>query len=150
MIEKFNKLILIFLFLSSCGYTTIYSKNNQNINVEVLSFSGDKRINYRLIQKLENNKNSNSESIKIKINTDYEKKEVSKNSAGKILNFELKANINFEVSIKDKNSKFSISENFMIENFDDEFLELNYENKIKDNMVETIYQRLIIQLIRLQ
>ena len=53
MIEKFNKLILIFLFLSSCGYTTIYSKNNQNINVEVLSFSGDKRINYRLIQKLE-------------------------------------------------------------------------------------------------
>ena len=148
MIKKLSKFITIFLFLSNCGYTPIYSNQDENINIEVLSFNGDNRINYRLIQKLERNRNANSNIFKIKIITDYKKEGASKDATGKIENFEITATINFEISNKDKNSKFSFSENFVMENFDDEFSELNYENKIKDNIVDTIYQKLIIQLIR--
>lgn len=148
MIKKFSKLIIIFLFLSNCGYTPIYSNVDNDINIEVLSFSGDKRINSRLLQKLKRNKNSNSETFKIEIVTQYKKQELSRDLTGNIESYELNVTIDFEVSTTDKNSKFSISENFIMENFNDEFSELNYENKIKDNTVDLIYQKLINRLIR--
>lgn len=150
MFKKFSKLIIIFLFLSNCGYTPIYSNQKSDINIEVLNFTGDNRINSRLLQKLKRNKNSNTEAFKTKFVTQYKKQEVSRNLAGEIESFELNITINFEVSTIDKDSKFSISENFIMENFNDEFSELNYENKIKDNAVDLIYQKLINRLIRLK
>lgn len=150
MFKKFSKLIIIFLFLSNCGYTPIYSTKKSDINIEVLNFTGDNRINSRLLQKLKRNKNSNTEAFKTKFVTQYKKQEVSRNLAGEIESFELNITINFEVSTIDKDSKFSISENFIMENFNDEFSELNYENKIKDNAVDLIYQKLINRLIRLK
>ena len=117
MFKKFSKLIIIFLFLSNCGYTPIYSNQKSDINIEVLNFTGDNRINSRLLQKLKRNKNSNTEAFKTKFVTQYKKQEVSRNLAGEIESFELNITINFEVSTIDKDSKFSISENFIMENF---------------------------------
>ena len=49
--------LLLFLFLSSCGYEAIYSKKNSknyNFFISKLSFTGDRDLNLRMKEKLNN------------------------------------------------------------------------------------------------
>ena len=49
--------LLLFLFLSSCGYEAIYSKKNSknyNFFISKLNFAGDRDINLRMKERLNN------------------------------------------------------------------------------------------------
>jgi len=77
-------LLLLFLFLTSCGYTPIYSsKENNRLNISVENYEGDNDVNFKLISKLRTHKNLNTEEFKIKIKTDYKKTDLSKDITGK-------------------------------------------------------------------
>ena len=148
MIKKKLLIFILFLLVSNCDYEPLYSIKNDPLNIEVLSYEGNVGINSRLVQRLKRYKNSNFELNKISIKTEYIKKDSSKNSEGKTESYELIATTEFNVSKSDQNKTIIISENFVMENFDDEFEELNYENTIKDNISYSIIQKLIIQLNR--
>ena len=63
--------LLLFLFLSSCGYEAIYSKKNSknyNFFINKLSFVGDRDINLRMKEKLNNyTLNEKNKSFALKI-----------------------------------------------------------------------------------
>jgi hypothetical protein len=149
MIKKnFIKIIFIFL-LASCGYSPMLSTmDNKILNIEVVSHEGDKEINQVLRSKFKIHRNENEELIKISINSSYKKKDLSKNLTGKVEDYKIKATTSFKV-IRNKNEKnFSFSEEYTIENFDDDLEERNYEKKIRRNVAKINYQKLMLQLYK--
>ncbi len=149
MIKKnFIKIIFVFL-LASCGYSPMLSTmDNKILNIEVVSHEGDKEINQVLRSKFKIHRNENEELIKISINSSYKKKDLSKNLAGKVEDYKIKATTSFKV-IRNKNEKnFSFSEEYTIENFDDDLEERNYEKKIRRNVAKINYQKLMLQLYK--
>ena len=150
MIKKnFIKIIFIFL-LASCGYSPMLSTmDNKILNIEVVSHEGDKEINQVLRSKLKFHRNENEELIKISINSSYKKKDLSKNLTGKVVDYKIETTTSFIVSRNKNEKNFSFSEEYTIKNFDDNFEERNYEKKIRRNVANINYQKLMLQLYKL-
>lgn len=150
MIKKnFIKIIFIFL-LASCGYSPMLSTmDNKILNIEVVSHEGDKEINQVLRSKLKFHRNENEELIKISINSSYNKKDLSKNLTGKVEDYKIETTTSFIVSRNKNEKNFSFSEEYTIKNFDDDFEERNYEKKIRRNVANINYQKLMLQLYKL-
>ena len=149
MIKKnFIKIIFIFL-LASCGYSPMLSTmDNKILNIEVVSHEGDKEINQVLRSKLKFHRNENEELIKISINSSYKKKDLSKNLTGKVEDYKIETTTSFIVSRNKNEKNFSFSEEYTIKNFDDDFEERNYEKKIRRNVANINYQKLMLQLYK--
>ena len=152
MIKKICFISIVFLLITNCGFSPIYSSNkNQNINIEIIDYEGDTDINYTIRSRLMLHKNNeNVKLFKIKINTKYEKNDLTKDAAGNIESYELKATSEFSIKRGDLTRKISITEKFTMENFSDDFEENNYEKKIKENFAVNIYQKLIIQILQIK
>tara|TARA_S200000501_G_scaffold85396_1_gene78045 strand:+ start:176 stop:637 length:462 start_codon:yes stop_codon:yes gene_type:complete len=150
MIKKnFIKIIFIFL-LASCGYSPMLSTmDNKILNIEVVSHEGDKEINQVLRSKFKIHRNENEELIKISINSSYKKKDLSKNLTGKVEDYKIETTTSFIVSRNKNEKNFSFSEEYTIKNFDDDFEERNYEKKIRRNVANINYQKLMLQLYKL-
>ena len=150
MIKKnFIKIIFIFL-LASCGYSPMLSTmDNKILNIEVVSHEGDKEINQVLRSKFKIHRNENEELIKISINSSYKKKDLSKNLAGKVEDYKIKATTSFIVSQNKNEKNYSFSEEYTIKNFDDDFEERNYEKKIRKSVANINYRKLMLQLYKL-
>ena len=150
MIKKnFIKIIFIFL-LASCGYSPMLSTiDNKKLNIEVISHEGDKEINQVLRSKFKIHRNENEELIKISINSSYTKKDLSKNLTGKVEDYKIETTTSFIVSRNKNEKNFSFSEEYTIKNFDDDFEERNYEKKIRRNVANINYQKLMLQLYKL-
>ena len=149
MIKKnFIKIIFIFL-LASCGYSPMLSTmDNKILNIEVISHEGDKEINQVIRSKLKIHRNENEELIKISINSSYNKKDLSKNLTGKVEDYKIETTTSFIVSRNKNEKNFSFSEEYTIKNFDDDFEERNYEKKIRRNVANINYQKLMLQLYK--
>jgi hypothetical protein len=149
MIKKnFIKIIFIFL-LASCGYSPMLSTmDNKILNIEVVSHEGDKEINQVLRSKFKIHRNENEELIKISINSSYKKKDLSKNLTGKVEDYKIETTTSFIVSRNKNEKNFSFSEEYTIKNFDDDFEERNYEKKIRRNVANINYQKLMLQLYK--
>jgi len=151
MIKKKLLSLTLFLFLTSCDYTPLYSNKIMNkINIEVLSYEGDREINSNLISKLKNITNPEGELYKIIIFTKYEKTTLTNNLAGEPEEYQLKSTINFTIMKNNLEKKFSITENFVMKNFSDDFEERNYETNIKNTMTNLIYNKLLLQIKKLK
>ena len=150
MIKKnFIKIIFIFL-LASCGYSPMLSTmDNKILNIEVISHEGDKEINQVIRSKLKIHKNENEELIKISINSSYNKKDLSKNLTGKVVDYKIETTTSFIVSRNKNEKNFSFSEEYTIKNFDDDFEERNYEKKIRKSVANINYRKLMLQLYKL-
>ena len=149
MIKKnFIKIIFIFL-LASCGYSPMLSTmDNKILNIEVVNHEGDKEINQVLRSKFKIHRNENEELIKISINSSYNKKDLSKNLTGKVVDYKIETTTSFIVSRNKNEKNFSFSEEYTIKNFDDDFEERNYEKKIRRNVANINYQKLMLQLYK--
>jgi len=143
--------LLLFLFLTSCGYTPIYSsRDNNRLNISVENYQGDNDINFKIVSNLRIHKNLSTEEFKINIKTDYTKKDLSKDIAGKVQDYELTISSIFKINYLDTERNFTINETFTMKNLDDDFEERNYEKTIKENLANSIYQKLMIQLLKIE
>ena len=143
-------IIFVFLFFSNCGFEPIYSVNNERLNIEVKSYEGDNITNLKILSKLRTHKNNNSKLFIIKFITDYEKKDLTKDTSGKVQNYQLNFSTKFIVVSDGKEREFTFNEKFIMKNFEDDFEGRNYENDIKENIANLIYQKLMIQLARIE
>ena len=135
--------------LASCGYSPMLSTmDNKILNIEVVSHEGDKEINQVLRSKFKIHRNENEELIKISINSSYKKKDLSKNLTGKVEDYKIETTTSFIVSRNKNEKNFSFSEEYTIKNFDDDFEERNYEKKIRRNVANINYQKLMLQLYK--
>ena len=149
MMLKILRYSFLLIFITSCGYTPIYSNlNNKNINIQVEKVNGNKNINKLIVQKLSRYQSKNSEKVyNVKINSNYEKLILTKNTAGNATNFRLSINVQFITKINDNMEEFEFTEKFDMKKGDTIFEEEKYENNIINDMTNIIVQRFISQLI---
>jgi len=142
---------ILLIFLSSCGYEAIYSvKNTKNYNFSIskLSFFGNREINLKLKQKLNNyTRETKDINFTLKITSTSEKIILAKNVAGDSANFKINAIVNIDVFNKDKlKNNFIITETFSYGNNSNKFELKSYETEIKKNLADTIAEKLIFKL----
>ena len=142
---------LFLLFLSSCGYDAIYSKknfSNNNFSISKLNLIGDRDINLKIKQKLNNytfiQKDKN---FTLNISSTSEKTIVAKNTSGDSTIFKIIITVSAEIVLKDGNkNNMEIVESFTYNNNLDKFDLKKYEREIKRNLAETATNNLISKL----
>lgn len=153
MIKKFIIYIIISFFLYSCGFQPIYvNKNKSDLKIEKINFSGDRLINNYL--KLYFKRYTNNESNKvliIDVKSEYDKKTLSKDKTGNVVDYELVIKADFNITLNGKFIKtIRLSDKFIMQKNLDKYEEQNYENSIKQNFANSLYEKVIIQLTGLQ
>ena len=153
--KKKKFLLLFFLFLSCCGYDAIYSKKNSinyNFSISELNFIGDRDINLKMKERLNSyTLNKKDKDFKIKISSNTAKAVAAKDTTGDATSFKNTVIINVEISKNDKLiNGFVMSESFNYNNSSDKISLKRYEREIKNNLAQTISEKLIFKLSNIQ
>ena len=147
-----NIAILTFvLFLSHCGYSSIY-KNQQSLDFQfnIIKTEGDYEMNNLIKNEIKLYTNTDSQKIyNIKINTDYKKEVLTKNSSGVITDYNLTTTSEVSINLKDQNKIFEFEESINIKNQSDTFEQNIYEKNIKRNFASSIREKLISTILSL-
>ena len=148
-----NIILIIFLFfIYSCGYTTVFKNvGDQDFQIIITDMQGDRKMNNLI--KNEINLYSNKDSINkfdVRVETEYEKLILTKDSAGLITDYELSINSMFIIYFNEKSKKVTFDETINIKNRSDTFEQDSYENNIKINFASSIREKLISEIITLQ
>ncbi len=140
--------LLLFLLLLQCGYQPIYNKENlSNVNITVGETKGDSSLNNLINSRLKRYSSSETDKIyTIDVNTSFSKSILSKDAAGKATKLKLSAKMNFKVIFDEKSQNYLFEESINIDNLSDKFEQNNYENIIKNNFVDTVINKLLIEL----
>ena len=150
MLNKIFILILLF-FLSSCGYEAIHSKKNLvnfNFSISELNFTGDRRVNLKIKEKLNiYTSTKKNKSFILKVSTSAEKIVLAKDAAGDPTNFKSTIKINVQILTENNfEQNFQVIENFNYNNVINKFELTRYEREIVDNLTETAVDKLIFRL----
>ena len=154
MLQK-QIILLLLLLLSSCGYEAIYSKKNSvnyDFTVSDLSFVGDRTVNLKIKEKLNNYVyGKKDKDFILRISSTSEKIILSKNTAGDATSFKNSISINVEVLMNNKfKNNFIILESFNYNNISNKFNLKQYEADIKNNLAEAASDKLIFKLSKIQ
>lgn len=155
MIKKLPILILIIFGLMSCGYSPIYSNNNDaNFEIYDLELEGDNEINNIIENKLDRYfKNNSKKKYIIKIETNYERISASKDRTGGTTHFKLIIDLNLSYEEVDSKlekeiNEISFTESLIIKKNQDNFEQNDYEKIIIKNMSELLINKVILYLAR--
>ena len=146
MLKKFVLFIILVLLSSGCDYTPIHSIKTNNTEIKIISMSGDKEINNYLSKELEKKSKTSSEKIEVKINTNFSKRVLAKDTKSSATDYELQVIGNFELKKDDKSKSFKITEKFRYKNLNDNYEQKNYEKMIKLNLAQIIISKLNLSI----
>ena len=150
MLKYLIKLLAILLLMSACGFSPMYSsKNTKLYNIKILNLEGDNKINSIIRQRLKNHKNINTEPYDISINTIFDKRDLTKNMAGKTVSYQIKAIGIFNVTKGEFNKIITITRDFETQNFEDKFEERSYENRLKEDTAKYMYEKFILEISKI-
>ena len=142
-------LIILILFLSGCGYSSIY-KNQQSLDFQlnIIRTDGDYEINNLISNEIKLYSNKDSQNIyDINIDTDFKKDILAKNSSGVITDYNLSVVSIFSINLNNKNKTFKFEENINIKNQSDIFEQNMYEKNIKRNFASSIREKLMSAIL---
>ena len=146
MLKKNIITLSLIFFLTNCGFTPIYLKNNNiNFSIEQVEYTGDIDFNNFLkidLDRYKDGKDNNK--IFLNVNSKYEKIILSKDNTGKITSYKLGIEVIFIV--KPTNKKIRISEKKIVDSRDDKFEEARYEKTVKQSFAYSISNKLISEL----
>ena len=154
MLKKTFTLVL-FLFLSSCGYEAIHSKKNiinYDFYISGVSFEGDRDVNLKIKEKLNNyTLNKKNKIFTLKISSTTEKVTLLKNISGDATSYKSVITVNIQVLMENiTKSNLQIVESFNYNNDTNKFDLKRYEKEIKNNLAETATDKLIFKLSNIQ
>ena len=143
----------LFIYINACtGYTPIYSSSSFNYKIEDYSLKGEERLSNLIFRKLNNVSNKNNPDVKgigISIETKKKKTPTVKNSAGKILEYEI--NLITDIIINDflseniiLNHNFNYSISYKVQNEYSETIKLENQNIV--NLVNKTYEEILIKI----
>ena len=149
-----QKKIFSFLFLfllSSCGYEATYSKKNllnYDFSINEINFTGDREVNIKMKERLNNYiVNKKNKNFKVDILSIATKAVSAKNISGDATNFKRTISIKVDLVMNNKlKNNFIISESFNYNDNSNKFNLKTYEKNIKNNLTETITEKLIFRL----
>ena len=149
-ISKSIFLLLIFLFILSCGFKPIKFAELSNFDIANIETSGDKRVNY-IIKKnlLMYSKNNQERLITININSNKTKVIKEKNINNEITKYEISitANISFKIIENEKYQNFIIKQVGDFDMANQYSQSLNNEKKLIELLSEKIAQEAINKII---
>ena len=146
--KKIFPLIIIILFLQSCGYSPIYSfQNKTNFKLNIIEIDGSSKMNdiFKIQIKRFSDKTSEKK-LDLKIFTYYEKSILTKNKKGEATKFNIKKIINFEIINSENKENHSFNSETIIDNISDKFEKNKYENSIIENFISSSIEKLILKL----
>ena len=146
MLKKFVLFIILVLVISGCDYSPIHSIKTNNIEIKIISMSGDKEINNYLSKELEKKSKASSEKIEVIINTNFSKRVLAKDTKSFATDYELQVIGNFELKKGDKTKSIKITEKFRYKNLNDNYEQKNYEKMIKLNLAQIIITKLNLSI----
>ena len=147
--------LFLFIYINACsGYKPIFSSSNFEFKIADYSINGNKKLGNKIYSKLHNisqsNKNNpDAQSIKMSINTSMDKLATAKDSSGKISEYKINLNTNIIIYnfLTDKeilNQNFNKYSSYKVQDQHSETLKL--ENKIIENLIDTIYQNILVKI----
>ncbi len=148
MLKKIIITIFLCSLLSHCGYTPMYSLDNDSyFNFKKIIIKGDNELSNFIESNLERyNSDKSDKEVTLEINVDYKKLSQSKDLTGTTTDYLLVAEVTFDVLLNNEVSKVNIKKDFIMKDMDKEFEERSYERTIKQNFAYSIVNKLIIQL----
>ena len=146
------KKILIFFILiiiSNCsGYTPIFSSKLTNFYIEEIIVSEDNKLIRKIIKNLKPyTVNNNTRKMKLELDLELNESVILRDEKGDVASQEIKLTLNVKSIFSNKETKsFKFVEKFTVNNQSNKF-ELNqYKKSIQSNMVDKIYEDLILKL----
>lgn len=149
MNKKFILILILFNFVSHCGFTPLYSnKSNMNFSIETIELEGDRTINnFFKINLNQYNNNQYNKKFNIKIKTTFNKEILSKDKAANITNYELSSNAIIEIKLNEKLIKeLNITEKKIVDDIDDNFEEQKNERITKQTFASSMANKLLTEL----
>ena len=148
MLKKILLPLLFLIIVNNCEYSPVYLKGeNTKLNINIIETKGDTEINKVIVNEISEIANNNySKVINIKINTNYVRTILARNTKGTPTDFELKAKSRFEVTNLDREQNFTIEEKFNYKKMSNSYEQSNYEKTIKKNLASSITRKLILRL----
>ena len=146
MIKKIITFLIFIIIISGCDYSPIHSNKENNIEIKITSITGDAEINEYLSKELKRRSKNSSKKVEIKINTNFTKRILAKDTKSFATDYELKVHGNFELKNKDNSQSFTISEKFRYKNLNNNYEQNNYEAMIKKNLTKTIVSKLSLRI----
>ena len=140
--------ILFLSFLSSCGYQSLLNENSKKFGIKSFNIEGNKRLAQILKNNLVSSKNKSNNLI-LDINARKNRSIAHKDSAGKIIEYNLK--ISFDLTATESvGQKKVLSKTFTLDgNYraSDLYMDtLNHEKKIINELIEAIATQILTDL----
>ena len=140
--------ILFLSFLSSCGYQSLLNENSKKFGIKSFNIEGNKRLAQILKNNLVSSRNKSNNLI-LDINARKNRSITHKDSAGKIIEYNLK--ISFDLTATESISRKKVlSKTFTLDgNYKASDLytdTLNREKKIVNELIESIATQILIDL----
>ena len=148
---KNTTLIILILFLYSCGYSSIYKNQKlQNFKINIIETKGNSEMNNLIKNEIKLYSSENTTNIyNLKIDTDYIKETLSKDSAGVITDYKLSVISIFTVNLKEKTQVIKLKETINIKNQLDSFEQNTYEKNIKRSFASSIREKIISEIFNI-
>ena len=145
-------IILIFCFLSGCGFKVVDQTKKGNFNIVDISTTGEIRINFKIKNELLKNSNKNSEKIKINIESKKNKSIKEKNKKNEVKKYQLDVEVlvqAFKINTN-KMKTFTIvrSRDYNVLNRNSSTLQNEKDalERISEQISEDILERLLLEL----
>ena len=145
----------LLVYMNACtGYKPIFSSSNLQFKINDYSIKGNKKLGNQIYSKLyilskSNDDDLNARNINITINLLKNKSATAKNSAGKIIEYKITLDTNIIVNDALSNNEIinyqsTSSSSYKVQDQHSETLKL--ENKEIENLIEGVYQNLLIKM----
>ena len=138
----------ILIFLSQCGYQTIYSNKNLNFSVTQIKILNDQNIGRQIKNRLGLlSSNKNADNLNLEIDSKFEKTTASKDKQGNpnVFNLSIYVKVNLISESGIEQSKV-FSEAINYNNSENKFNLKKYEDSLKENLTEKIIENLLLYL----
>ena len=143
-----KKIILIccLFFLTNCGYGTLYSsKNSSDILINKIETAGEKKINRQILSLLSLDEVGELEnSYILNINTKKNKRIISKDKQGNASIYNLNLEINISLNKDNQMIEKTFTSDFSYNTQKNKFELSREENKILDNLAESMVEKIIL------
>jgi hypothetical protein len=142
-----KKILILFLFLSACGYQPLYNSNLKNVEFNKINLSGDIEIGREIISLLNIREINNNTNKEISIESSQSIIVTSKNAQGQPSTY--RTNVNVTISIKDQDKPIktkSFSEDFTYNNIENKYDLSVYQDDVQNNLIKKIVDDLIVYI----
>ena len=146
--KKIIIVLLAFIFLTSCGYTPIYSKKNFDFKLENIVLSKNNRINNKIKKRLHSFSNQESKKkIYLEVNAQKQINIIAKDSKGDPSRYEMVVSINIKTTYdKNQNVDRLFKEKFNYNINVNKFNLSQYEKVVEDLLIDKNIDRIIFYL----